>query len=309
MLSGAEQYPCNSDGRASRPAPRLASTSPVDTSGCSAPQLSQPLLSVGDSNWYTMTPGETVDNFDGSGWTLTGGAQIKTTTLADGHTGSVLDLPSGSKAVSPTMCVNTGYQTVRTDVRNVVGAEGVQFYVSYAGHQHVERSAEHGTGPRPAYRLDALRSCQRPAQQQLRAGNSCDSRSSPAARAAISRSTTSGLTHGCADKRQAILPHPVRQPAHASCRALLIDALSKRSIATQGNAANLTSVNRPGAESKEGHAPQAFCGLPRQQASARQRPHWSTASTRRESSSCPSSGSKCTTRASRSSERQRAADS
>lgn len=113
--------------------PALAGTSSVDTSGCSAPQLSQPLLSARDSNWYTMTPGDSVDNFNGSGWTLTGGAQIKTTKLADGQTGSILDLPSGSKAVSPTMCVNTGYQTVRTDVRNVVGAEGVQFYVSYEG--------------------------------------------------------------------------------------------------------------------------------------------------------------------------------
>jgi hypothetical protein len=113
--------------------PAFAGTSSVDTSGCSAPQLSQPLLWAGDSNWYTLTPGESADNFDGSGWTLTGGAQIKTTTLADGQTGSILDLPSGSKAVSPTMCVDTGYQTVRTDVRNVVGAEGVQFYVSYAG--------------------------------------------------------------------------------------------------------------------------------------------------------------------------------
>ena len=114
-------------------APALADSASVDTSGCSAPQLSQPLLSARDNNWYTMTPGETVDNFNGSGWTLTGGAQIKTTTLADGQTGSILDLPSGAKAVSPIMCVNTGYQTVRTDVRNVVGAEGVQFYVSYQG--------------------------------------------------------------------------------------------------------------------------------------------------------------------------------
>ena len=31
------------------------------------------------------------------------------------------------------MCVDLGYQTARTMVRNVVGAEGVFFYVSYAG--------------------------------------------------------------------------------------------------------------------------------------------------------------------------------
>jgi hypothetical protein len=113
--------------------PALANTSSVDTSACAAPQLSQPFLSVKDTNWYTLTPGESVDSFDGSGWTLTGGANIKTVRLANGQTTSVLDLPSGSKAVSPTICVDSGFQTARTMVRNVVGAEGVFFYVSYAG--------------------------------------------------------------------------------------------------------------------------------------------------------------------------------
>lgn len=114
-------------------APALADTSVVDTSACSAPPLSQALLSFGDSNWYTMTPGESLDNFDGGGWTLTGGAQIQTTDLADGQTGSVLDLPSGSTAVSPTICVDSGYKTARTEVRDVVGSQGVHFFVSYAG--------------------------------------------------------------------------------------------------------------------------------------------------------------------------------
>jgi hypothetical protein len=110
-----------------------STTTPPDTSACSAPLLSQPLLSAKDSNWYTMVPGESPDSFDGAGWTLTGGASIKRTTLADGTSGSVLDLPSGSTAVSPTVCVQLGFQTVRTEVRDLVGAEGVQFYVSYAG--------------------------------------------------------------------------------------------------------------------------------------------------------------------------------
>ena len=111
----------------------LASTTPVDTSACSAPTLSQSLLAAGDSNWYTMTPGESPDSFTGSGWTLTGGAAIATTKLADGRTGPVLNLPSGSQAVSPTICVDSGFQTIRTMVRDVVGSEGVFFYVSYAG--------------------------------------------------------------------------------------------------------------------------------------------------------------------------------
>jgi hypothetical protein len=113
--------------------PAAASTTAVDTSGCAPPVLSQPFLSVRDSNWYTLTPGQNVDDFDGSGWTMSGGASVQTTRLADGSSGQVLDLPSGSKAVSPTICVDSGYQTARTEVRDVVGSEGVQFYVSYAG--------------------------------------------------------------------------------------------------------------------------------------------------------------------------------
>jgi hypothetical protein len=117
-------------------APALAGTSsisPVDTSGCSAPQLSQPFLSAKDSNWYTLVPGQSTDNFAGGGWTLSGGAQVTGAQLADGQTGSVLDLPSGSSAVSPPMCVSSDYPTARTMVRDVVGSQGVHISVSYAG--------------------------------------------------------------------------------------------------------------------------------------------------------------------------------
>lgn len=110
-----------------------ATTTPVDTSSCSNPLLSQPFLFAGDQNWYTLAPGQSPDNFDGTGWTLSGGAKLVTTTLADGRTGSVLDLPSGSRAVSPTTCVSAAYPVARTMMRNVVGSEGVFFYVSYEG--------------------------------------------------------------------------------------------------------------------------------------------------------------------------------
>lgn len=71
---------------------------------------------------------ESPGSFDGTGWTLTGGASIK-----PGQTGSVLDLPSGSRAISPPMCVASDYPTARTMVRNVVGGEGVVVSVAYAG--------------------------------------------------------------------------------------------------------------------------------------------------------------------------------
>jgi hypothetical protein len=114
-------------------APAQAATSSVDTSMCSNPPLSQPFLAWGDSNSYMLMPGESADNFDGSGWQLSGGAKIITTRLADGTSSSVLDLPSGSKAVSPIICVTSSYPTARTMVRDVKGSEGVFFYVSYEG--------------------------------------------------------------------------------------------------------------------------------------------------------------------------------
>jgi hypothetical protein len=108
-------------------------TAALDTSMCSAGEFSQPFLSYNDTNWYTPLPGESFDSFDGSGWELSGGATVQATTLADGTTGTVLDLPSGSRAVSPTVCVTSFYPTARTMVRNVAGFEGVLVYVSYAG--------------------------------------------------------------------------------------------------------------------------------------------------------------------------------
>jgi len=111
-----------------------ATTSPAkETSLCLEPTLTQPFQYAGDSNYYVLAPGQTPGNFEGTGWTLSGGASIKTTTLADGSTGYVLDLPSGSKAVSPSFCVTSEYPTGRTLVRDVSGSQGVYLNVSYEG--------------------------------------------------------------------------------------------------------------------------------------------------------------------------------
>lgn len=105
----------------------------VNTSQCGASEFSQPFLYTGDSNFYTLPGGESYDNFGGQGWQLSGGAQIVSQTLSDGSTGNVLDLPSGSKAVSPVLCVTSAYPTARGIVRDVKGSEGVSFYVEYEG--------------------------------------------------------------------------------------------------------------------------------------------------------------------------------
>ena len=106
---------------------------PAATTSCPALSLIQPFAAVNDLNFYSLMPGEAADSFGGAGWTLSGGARIITTKLADGRTGSVLDLPSGSKAVSPMMCVTSDFPVARMMVRDVAGSEGVFFNVSYLG--------------------------------------------------------------------------------------------------------------------------------------------------------------------------------
>lgn len=112
---------------------QAASASTV--TACPTPALSQSFAALGDHNQYTLAPGQAADDFAGTGWTLSGGASIVTTKLADGSTGSVLNLPAGSKAVSPPMCVTGGYPSARMEIRTLgtVSSAGTMFYVSPAG--------------------------------------------------------------------------------------------------------------------------------------------------------------------------------
>jgi hypothetical protein len=127
--------------------PAQAATTSVDTSMCTTPALSQPFLAWGDTNWYALAAGQTPDNFNGAGWVLSGGAKIVTTTLADGSTGSVLDLPGGSLAVSPTICLTSAYPNARMMVANLSGSNGgnVAFSVSYAGTSSATSPLQTGT--------------------------------------------------------------------------------------------------------------------------------------------------------------------
>jgi hypothetical protein len=104
----------------------------TSTSECAEAELSQHFLPQNDSKLYAQVPGQDGAGFNGAGWTLSGGASIVPTSVS-GRSVKALDLPSGSKAVSPTVCVTKDFPTARTMVRNVVGSEGVFFYVSYAG--------------------------------------------------------------------------------------------------------------------------------------------------------------------------------
>src|SRR5829696_4457706 len=73
-----------------------ASASAADS--CTPSGVSQPFLEYGDSAWYSIVPGQTYDNVDGTGWTLSGGATLTSATLAKGNTGKTLKLPVNGKA-------------------------------------------------------------------------------------------------------------------------------------------------------------------------------------------------------------------
>lgn len=111
----------------------VAAPPPTPSTGpCSNPVLSQAFLPAGDTNFYTPAPGQTAGGFIGTGWTLAGGARIVSTTRADGSAGHVLDLPAGSMAVSPNICVTSLYPTARMMIRSLNGGDAVSFRVSYA---------------------------------------------------------------------------------------------------------------------------------------------------------------------------------
>jgi hypothetical protein len=100
---------------------------------CPPATLSQPF--AGDGRWYTLTPGEAANAFAGTGWLLTGGARIATERLADGTTGTVLDLPAGSTATSPAMCVDGSYPLARMVTRTLGKApdNSTKFYTVPVG--------------------------------------------------------------------------------------------------------------------------------------------------------------------------------
>jgi hypothetical protein len=98
---------------------------------CPGQTFSQPFAGLGDANYYTPVEGSEF-NSPAEGWELAGGAHIVNTTRPDGSTGSALDLPSGSAAVSPPVCVTLQYPTARMWTNTVQGKSDVLVSVAYA---------------------------------------------------------------------------------------------------------------------------------------------------------------------------------
>ena len=106
---------------------------------CTAPTVTQPFSSLSDANYYAPLPGESWDSFVATSWTLSGGAKLVSTKLADGATGTALDLPASAKAVSPSMCLTNDYPSARGEIRSVSGSAGVTVTVTLSRHQAAVR--------------------------------------------------------------------------------------------------------------------------------------------------------------------------
>jgi hypothetical protein len=99
---------------------------------CPGQTFSQPFEALKDSNYYTLVQGS---EFNGpeEGWQLNNGASIVEGMRPDGSSGGVLDMPSGSYAISPPVCVTLQYPTARGWVEAVQGGGGVTVGVFYEG--------------------------------------------------------------------------------------------------------------------------------------------------------------------------------
>lgn len=93
-----------------------ATTGAVTAETCKDPSLEQPFGVLGDNRDYVLAPGGAFEDTTAPGWTLEGGAAVVDTAdplaLGIGDTNS-LSLPAGSSAVSPAMCVDLNYPTMR----------------------------------------------------------------------------------------------------------------------------------------------------------------------------------------------------
>jgi hypothetical protein len=122
-----------------------AAPAAADTSSCPTPTLTQPFSAWGDDNWYALVPGQLDGSFVGGGWVLGGGASVRTATVLDGKLATVLDLPSGAWAISPSMCVDPTYISARMMLRGVGGASDLTARVSYGDYWNLSSYRSMGT--------------------------------------------------------------------------------------------------------------------------------------------------------------------
>ena len=99
---------------------------------CPGQTFSQPFTAFADDNYYTLVGGSQF-NAGPEGWILRRGAAVASAARPDGSDEGVLELPAGSWAVSPPVCVTLQYPTARTWVQTVEGDGALGVGVVYAG--------------------------------------------------------------------------------------------------------------------------------------------------------------------------------
>jgi hypothetical protein len=110
---------------------------------CPGQSFSQPFEALKDSNYYTLVEGSEFNSAN-EGWGLNNGASIVEGTRPNGSSGGVLDLPSGSYAVSPAVCVTLQYPTARMWTNTVQGKSNVLVSVAYANTKTASKPKEVG---------------------------------------------------------------------------------------------------------------------------------------------------------------------
>jgi hypothetical protein len=110
---------------------QASTTQNAELAVCPGQTFAQPFESVGDASWYTLVEGSEFSSRE-EGWELKNGAEVIEGARPDGSSGGVLDLPAGSYAVSPPVCVTLRYPTARTWIEDAEGSGGVLVSVSYA---------------------------------------------------------------------------------------------------------------------------------------------------------------------------------
>jgi len=118
------------DGDAALPDQAVSKTTTASQAECQDPLLVNPFAPWGDLRDYVLVPGGEFSDAAGAGWQLRGGAKIVATQRNE-TPDSVLDLPAGSVAVSPTVCVDIDYPTARLWSRTVSGSGFVAVAVAY----------------------------------------------------------------------------------------------------------------------------------------------------------------------------------
>jgi hypothetical protein len=133
----------------------VANTTGASQQECQAPVLSQPFWGLRDTRHYVLAPGGDFTDPAGAGWQFFGGARIVNDVKPDGTVGGALYMPSGSRAVSPVMCVDMTYPTARVWARSLGGDGDVDFAVSYAATKSElkPQSVGHINGDRRGWKL------------------------------------------------------------------------------------------------------------------------------------------------------------